>query len=59
MRDEIIEELWIVKDEISDQLKSDFSNLDELLIDVKSIKDSMDQDFAFAQQEVKLNARQH
>jgi hypothetical protein len=59
MRDEIIEELWIVKDEISDQLKSDFSNLDELLIDVKSIKDSMDQGFAFTQQEVKLNARQH
>lgn len=44
MKDEIIEELWRIKDQIGEELNEDFSNLDTLLeeIDSKSFGPEVD-----------------
>ena len=48
-KDDIIEELWEVKDDLSSKIKDDFSNLDELLLSVKDIKEQFQRDRIRAQ----------
>ena len=56
-KDDIIEELWEVKDDLSSKIKDDFSNLDELLLSVKDIKEQFQRDRIRAHQESAPNAR--